>query len=383
MAAPALAAPTPRRVLDDRLTPWRAEVDRWSLGAVVAIIAFGVIAVFAASPPVATRLGLDGWHFAIRHLTFLPVALLLIVGLSMTPPIWLRRLALVGLLGALVLLAATLIAADDVKGARRWIALFGFSLQPSEFVKPFLAVVTAWLFARAKHEPRFPGERIAGGLLIIACAMLALQPDIGMASLIAMSWLAQLFLGGLPMIWAVAAGVVLILLLIGAYYGFDHVASRIDHFFDPSSGDTFQIDQAMRAFDAGGLLGVGPGEGEVKARIPDAHADFVFAVAAEEFGFLLCAAVIALFAIVAVRGLRRAAAERDLFIALAAAGLAVQFGAQALVNFSSTLGLLPTKGMTLPFVSYGGSSLLASAITVGMLLGFTRARPRTASDGRG
>jgi len=383
MTAAAAAAPRQRRARDDRRAAWSAEIDRWSLGAVVAIIAFGVIAVFAASPPVAARLNIDSWHFAIRHMTFVPAALAIVVGLSMTPPIWLRRLAVLGLLGALVLLAATILTAEDVKGARRWISMFGFSLQPSEFVKPCLAVVTAWLFARAKHEPGFRGERIAGGLLILACGMLALQPDIGMASLLAMSWLAQLFLGGLPLIWAVAAGVLLLALLFGAYFGFDHVASRIDRFFDPSSGDTFQIDQAMRAIDAGGLLGVGPGEGVVKARIPDAHADFVFAVAAEEFGFILCALVIALFAIVAVRGLRRAAMERDLFIALAAAGLAIQFGAQALVNFSSTLGLIPTKGMTLPFVSYGGPSMPASAITVGMPLGFTPAPPRTAPEARG
>ena len=374
--------PSPRAPRADLFGRWRVEIDRWSLGALVALIGFGVLAVMAASPPVAVRIGVDHWHFVIRHLTYLPFAVALILLLSLLPPVWVKRLAVVGLAGALILVAATLFTAESVKGASRWIRLFGFSLQPSEFVKPFLAIVAAWLFAEAKHKPDFPGMRAAAALLALSCGLLALQPDIGMAGLVAVTWFGQLFLAGLPLIWAAAAGVGLMGLLAAAYYAFDHVASRVDRFIDPSTGDTYQIDQALRAFEAGGFFGVGPGEGEVKARIPDAHADFIFAVAGEEFGFFACALVVALFAAIVSRGLRRAAGERDLFQALAAAGLAIQFGAQALVNMGSSLGLLPTKGMTLPFISYGGSSLLASAVTIGLLLSLTRARPRNAPERR-
>jgi cell division protein FtsW len=297
-----------------------------------------------------------------------------LIAVSLSTPRQVIRLAVIGLGVALALTALTFLVGPEIKGARRWIALPGFQLQPSEFIKPFFAVVAAWLFAAQKMYRRVPGYLISVALYAGIAAMLIKQPDLGMAAVVTMVWFGQFFMAGLPL-WLVGMmGCLGFVGLFGAYLFLPHVTSRINRFLDPAAGDSYQVDRAMEAFMNGGLMGRGPGEGIVKRTIPDAHADFIFAVAAEEFGLIACLIIVGLFAFVVMRGFSRVLQETNLFVLLAATGLLVQFGLQAIVNMASTLHLMPTKGMTLPFISYGGSSLLALAIGMGMVLALTRKR---------
>ena len=354
---------------------WWWTVDRWTLAAIAALMAFGAILALASSPAVAERIGLDELHFVKRHLGLLPVAVGLIVGVSLMTPVQVRRIAIIGFGGCLVLLLLTLIAGPEIKGARRWIGVAGFSLQASEFVKPAFAIVTAWLLSEKARDPRFPGAKLALAAFAIVITLLLAQPDLGQAVVVTSVWLAQFFLAGMPL-WLVFGGIAAAFAgLTGAYLLLPHVTSRIDRFLDPSTGDTYQIDRSLEAFNNGGLFGLGPGEGVVKNYLPDAHADFVFAVAGEEFGLIACLVLLALFAFVVLRGFSRVLREDNLFILLAVAGLLVQFGLQVIINIASTLNMIPPKGMTLPFVSYGGSSTLALAIGMGMMLALTRERP--------
>ena len=353
---------------------WWWTVDRWSLVAIAALMAFGALLAAASSPAVAERIGLDALYFIKRHFMLLPVSVVLIVAISALTPIQVRRFAVIAFLGCIVLLVATLALGVEIKGSRRWLSLAGFSLQVTEFVKPTFAVVAAWLFSEAAHDPRFPGRLISTGLFAVVLALVIAQPDLGQAVVITSVWMAQFFLAGLSM-WLVGGLVVLgVAGLIGAYFTLPHVTSRIDRFLNPDSGDTYQIERSIEAFSSGGLFGRGPGEGTVKNVLPDAHADFVFAVAGEELGLLVTLIIVGLFAFIVLRGLARAMSEQNLFVLLAVSGLLVQFGIQALINMGSSLQLIPTKGMTLPFISYGGSSLLGIGIGLGMTLALTRRR---------
>ncbi|MDF2097218.1 FtsW/RodA/SpoVE family cell cycle protein [Aquibaculum arenosum] len=353
---------------------WWWSVDRWALFALVLLVAVGAILSLTASPAVSMRLGLGTFGLAKRHLVMLPLAAALLLGVSLASPLWVRRFSVFGLLGTLVLLVAVLFLGPEIKGATRWISIAGFSLQPSEFVKPFFAVVAAWLLALGRYEENFPGKLVAGLLWLLISALLLLQPDLGQTVLVAGVFGLQLFLAGLPWILVAALAAVALSGVVGAYMTLPHVAQRIDAFFDPTSGDGYQIGRSMEAFMNGGLWGRGPGEGTVKAYLPDAHSDFVFAVAGEELGIIACLIIACLFAFVVLRGFTRLLREESLFVVLAGTGLLAQFGFQALVNMGSTLHLLPTKGMTLPFLSYGGSSLLALAMGMGMVLALTRRR---------
>lgn len=354
---------------------WWWTVDRWLLAAIIGVVMFGAMLTMAASPPVADRLGIDSFHFARRQLFFfLPVALALTIAISVMTPQQVRRFAIIVFLGSLAMLALTLVIGAEIKGSRRWLSLGPLSIQPSEFVKPTFAVVAAWLFTRKKLDRRFPGNLAAIGLFGVVMGLLLLQPDLGMAVVVAAVFFAQFFLAGLPMYFVVAGGLLGVGGLIGAYTMFSHVRSRFDRFLDPSSGDSYQVTTALEAFLNGGLFGRGPGEGTVKASLPDAHTDFVMAVAGEEFGLIVCLIIVGLYAFIVLRGMSRALQETSLFLMLAASGLLVQFGLQALINMGSTVQLMPTKGMTLPFISYGGSSALATALAVGMLLALTRRR---------
>ncbi len=353
---------------------WWWTVDRWTLGGLIALVFFGTVMSMAASPPVAERLGYNALYFTERQLAMTPFALAIMLGISLLPPRTVRRVAFVVFAVSFALLAATFVIGVEIKGARRWINLPGLSLQPSEFVKPSFAVLAAWLFAKQKETPSFPGNAASIALCLVIVAMLAKQPDLGMAVVVASVWLGQFFMAGLRLYWVAAGGIAGVSGLVGAYLLLPHVTSRIDRFLDPSAGDSYQVTRAMEAFANGGLWGRGPGEGRVKDVLPDAHADFVFAVAGEEFGVIVCVLIVAVFAYVVLRGLLRVLQEENLFVILAAAGLLMQFGLQAIINIASALHLIPTKGMTLPFVSYGGSSMLALAFGMGMMLALTRRR---------
>jgi cell division protein FtsW len=362
------------RIDQSPVARWWWTIDRWTLLALAVLIGFGAVLTMAASPAVAERIGLDGMHFVRRQLALLPVAILLMFVISLQSPKTIRRIAVVGFLIGVVLVAMTFVAGVEIKGARRWINLPGLSLQPSEFVKPTFAVVTGWLLAEGKLRPEFPGPLVATFLYAIVVGLLIKQPDLGMAVVISAVWFAQFFLAGLRLYWVavgLAGGGVG---LIGAYAFLPHVTSRIDRFLDPASGDSYQVDRSIEAFMNGGLWGRGPGEGTVKEFLPDAHADFVFAVAGEELGLVACIIIVLLFGFIVLRGFSRVFQENNLFIVLSATGLFVQFGLQAIINMASSLHLMPTKGMTLPFLSYGGSSLLSLGLGMGMALALTRRR---------
>ena len=354
---------------------WWWTVDRWMLIAIVIIAAFGAVLTLAASPAVAERIGVDTFHFVKRQFVFLPVAMLVMFGVSLMMPRGVKRLAVVLAIVAFVGMIATVLFGNEIKGASRWISLGGFSLQPSEFIKPAFAVIAAWMFTEHREDNHFPGSIIATGLFILIAAVLLLQPDVGMTAVIAAIWGVQLFLAGLPLVLVVVMAVTFTGSIVAAYLTFSHVQLRIDRFLDPAMGEGYQVTRALEAFRNGGLFGRGPGEGRVKEVLPDAHADFIFAVAGEEFGLIVCLVILGLFAFVVLRGFSRVLREDNLFILLAVAGLTVQFGLQVIINIASTTNLIPPKGMTLPFISYGGSSTLALAIGMGMLLALTRERP--------
>jgi cell division protein FtsW len=357
---------------------WWWTVDRWTLFAIAGLIVFGGLLTLAASPAVANRIGLDGFHLARRQLVLLPVAAAIVISMSLASPRTVRRIAVVTFILSLGLTALTLVAGSEIKGATRWISIAGISLQPSEFLKPSFAVVAAWMFAcRRSGQQHVPGNAIALALYLLVVTLLIKQPDLGMTVVVTAMFFTQFFAAGLPIRWMTVIGLVSVGGLVLAYFTFPHVTQRVNGFLDPTSADTYQIDRSLEAFRNGGLFGRGPGEGTVKGVLPDAHSDFVFAVAGEELGVLACLMIIGLFAFIVLRGFARLFQETNLFVLYAATGLLVQFGLQAFINMASSLHLIPTKGMTLPFLSYGGSSLLALAFGTGMLLAFTRRRVGT------
>ena len=353
---------------------WWWTVDRLSLGALILLIVIGAVLVMAASPPVALRLELDPNHFVYRKLLLVVPAMVIVILTSMLSPEVVRRIATIGLAISLVLLFWTVIGGAEVKGARRWISLGGLLLQPSELVKPTLAVTTAAVLAGASAGKSLWAHLITAALLALVVGLLLVQPDFGMAMVVSGVWFVQLFVAGISLYWVVGLLLCVGLVAMISYFYLPHVAARIDQFIDPASGDRYQVDKALEALRVGGFLGRGPGEGQVKSVLPDAHSDFIFAVAGEEFGVLAGLIIIMLFALVVVRGLWRLSSERDSFVLLSAVGLLVQFGGQAVVNIGVNLHLLPTKGMTLPFISYGGSSMLAMAVGMGMFLALTKER---------
>jgi cell division protein FtsW len=368
--------PTLSRADNSVLGRWWWTVDRWTLGAIGVLIGFGYIMMLAASPAVAERIGSSRDMFIFKQVFFLAVAGAVVVAVSLLSPRSIRRIAIVGCIIALVLTAATMVVGVEIKGARRWVSLPGMSVQPSEFLKPCFAIVAAWLISEGRRTPRFPGRLLAIGVFAIIAVLLKSQPDIGMLAVITAVFFAQLYIAGLNLIM-VGIG----LLGFGgagvaAFLFFSHVQKRVEQFLHPGNGigADYQPRTALEAFGNGGLLGRGPGEGRVKDVLPDAHADFVFAVAGEEFGMIVCLLIVAVFAFIVLRGLLRLLHEQDVFIVLSCTGLVTGFGLQAFVNMASSLQLIPTKGMTLPLISYGGSSALAIALGMGMLLALTRRR---------
>ncbi len=356
---------------------WWWTVDRWTLLAVCALIGFGYIMMLAASPAVAERIHVSRDAFILKQVVFLALSGAVVVGVSLLSPRTIRRLALLGCLIAIFLTFMTLVSGVEIKGARRWISLPGMTIQPSEFLKPCFAVVTAWLLSEGQRVRQFPGVILSGAVFVVIALLLKSQPDMGMLAVVVAVFFMQLFINGMNLAFVGLAAGGIVAAGVGAYSFFPHVRSRVTRFLDPASGDSYQVNTALEAFANGGLLGRGAGEGRVKDILPDAHADFVFAVLGEEFGLVVCVLVLALFGFIVLRGLLRQLAEGDLFVVLASAGLVTSFGLQAFVNMASSLHLIPTKGMTLPFISYGGSSVVAVALGVGMLLALTRRRSRT------
>lgn len=355
---------------------WWWTVDRWILSAICLLMVVGLLMSFAASPSVASTININPYYFVIRHTAYLVPAAFCIVAVSLFSPRNIRRFALVLFVISVLLVLLTLFAGSEIKGARRWISFAGMSLQPSEFLKPGFAVITAWMLSEKRLFPEFPGALISFAVYGLSVTILLLQPDLGMVVLLTLVWFSQLFLAGLSMIWVFIAGSLGAAGLGFAYFFLPHVTKRIDQFLNGDGGDRFgdkyQITQSLEAFMSGGLMGQGPGEGVVKRFIPDAHADFVFAVAAEEFGLIFCLLLVLVFLFIVLRSLLRVFQQDNLFATLAVGGLILQFGLQALINMASTLNLIPTKGMTLPFLSYGGSSIIALAISMGMVLALTR-----------
>lgn len=363
------------RVKKTPIAEWWWTVDRELLSALVLLLMCGVILSFAASPPVAERLGLSSWHFVIRHGLFAIPAFATIVGVSFFTARQTRVAALIVLVVSLVLLVATLQFGIQVKGARRWISVLGFSFQPSEFVKPAFAVIAAWLFAEKLKRPDMPAQSIALGLLSLIVVLLLLQPDFGQTVLVVATWASLLFLAGISW-WVI--GLLMGLASVGAfgaYLAFPHVARRVDLFLSPESGDNYQVDRALQSLLEGGWFGRGPGEAMVRRYVPDAHADFIFSAAAGEFGILFCLVLVGLIGFITLRALYIAQLQQRMFPRLAASILAIQFGLQSGINLAVNLNLLPPKGMTLPFVSYGGTSMLATAFLVGIILALTRRKP--------
>ncbi|HBN52160.1 MULTISPECIES: putative lipid II flippase FtsW [Thalassospira] len=354
---------------------WWWTIDRWMLAAVILLMGIGALLVMSASPPVADRINVDSFHFVRRQFVFLGLAAICAFGISLLSIKWVRRLASIMFLGVICLLIITPFVGSEIKGAVRWIHLAGITLQPSEFLKPAFAVVIAWMLSEGRLNPNFPGYIVSCMLLATCIILLMIQPDFGQTVVVTAIWSTQIFLAGLPMVLVFGLGMGVVGLAVGAYLILPHVQSRVDRFLDPASGDNYQIDRSMEAFMNGGLMGQGPGEGSVKNFLPDAHSDFIFAVAGEEFGLLFCVLVVGVFSFVIMRGLSRLMGERNLFVVLAVTGILVQFGLQAVINMASTLQLVPPKGMTLPFISYGGSATVGIAIGMGFVLALTRKRP--------
>ena len=361
---------------------WWWSIDRIILSALVALMVSGVVLLMAGGPPVAERLGLSTFHFVNRQAAYLVVALTIFVSVSFLTPRQVRRAALLLFTVSLAMVVATLYLGIEVKGARRWLTLGPLgSVQPSEFLKPAFVVLAAWAFAEGTRRPDLPGTILAFLLLPATIAPLVLQPDFGQTMLVTLVWAGLFFVAGLHWFWVLGLGGAGAIGILTAYQLVPHVRARIERFMDKGSGDTFQVDTALESFAQGGWLGKGPGEGTVKRILPDAHTDFIFAVTAEEFGIVVCILLVMLFALIVLRALSVAQKAEDPFIRLAVTGLALLFGIQAAINMMVNLHMMPAKGMTLPFISYGGSSLISLAIGTGFLLALTRKRPRAVDFG--
>lgn len=355
-------------------TSWWLTIDKLSLFAILVVMAFGVIMVATASPAVAQRIGFEGLYFIKRQLFYFIVSIGAVLVFSMLDPIMLRRIATIGFVVGIILLVAVLIFGAETKGAKRWIPIGGFSLQPSEFMKPLFIIVSAWMLSEAKIRQGFKGIRICIGLYAILAALLLMQPDVGMFLVVSVVWGGQLFLSGVPMVYVAILIVGGIASLLGAYFIFPHVSHRVNKFLGLDVDGNYQVKKSLEAFNSGGITGRGPGEGVVKQHLPDSHTDFIFSVVGEELGAIVCIMLVCLYAFIIFRGFKKMMWEKDLFLVYSVSGLLIQFGTQAIINMGVALNLLPTKGMTLPFISYGGSSMIAISMAMGMMLALTRRR---------
>lgn len=373
------------------LGAWWWTVDRTMLGCVLLLVVFGIALVATASPAVAHKIGVSDYHFLKKHLIFMVPSVMMMIGVSMISPRYVWRLSSLVLLGGIVMMLLVPFMGDEIKGAKRWLSVMGFTIQPSEFLKPSFAVVAAWLIALQKKSEQssahyygehskdgiFYGYRFSIGLYVVLITLLLMQPDLGMSVVLTSVFAVQIFLAGLRFRYLA----VLLGLggcgLTGAYFFFHHVRSRVDRFLNPESGDNYQVERSLEAIKQGGVLGTGPGQGSEKMHLPDAHADFIFSVLVEEMGAVFAFIMIGIFLFVLMRGFKRLQETQDVFSVLAAGGLLTMFGLQSIVHMGSAVNLLPAKGMTLPFISYGGSSMLSMSLGMGMVLALTRQKVRS------
>jgi cell division protein FtsW len=359
-----------------KLGMWWWTTDRLLLGTAAALVFLGVMLSFASSPAATQRMGIDDpFYFSLRQSVFAAGAACVLLSVSMLSPRGVRRVAFFVWIAAILCMMALPFIGHAAKGATRWVQIGPMTLQPSEFVKPALIVLVSWMFAESQKGRGVPGVSIAACLYGLTIGLLLIQPDIGQSLLITVAFGAAFFMAGVPFGWIAAMAGMAVAGMIGAYLTFDHVRSRFERFLSPEGADTHQVDRAAEAIAAGGLFGRGPGEGVMKRHVPDLHTDFIYSVAAEEYGLVFSLLLIALFATLTIRGLLRAMKLTEPFEQVAAAGLFVLVGQQACINVAVNLNLIPTKGMTLPFISYGGSSMLAMGLTLGMALALTRKRP--------
>jgi len=358
---------------------WFWEIDLVLLALVTVLIGIGLIAVAAASPAAGVRYS-DGavqfppLYYFYKQVMWLGVGVPVMFITSMLPKPMARRLCLIGAAVFMVALALTPFVGHQVNGARRWIGTGGAQLQPSEFLKPLYVVAMAWLFSLKQHDRSLPVVPISFVVTAVIAGFLMKQPDFGQTVMFLLMWTALLTLSGAPMkgLAILAGSGVAVVILAYLFYPVAHL--RIDNFLF-QTGDTYQVDSARRTLLHGGFFGTGPGAGTMKFKLPEPHTDYIFSVIGEEFGLIACIAIAALYAAVMVRVFVKLLDEEDTFILLAAAGLATQFGAQAIINMAVNVQLAPSKGMTLPFISYGGSSMIALSMGFGLLLAFTRRNP--------
>ena len=348
---------------------WWWTIDRFLLTLFSILIIVGIFLVMASSQHLAQSFNIFSHYFTLRHILFVIISLPIIFLFSLLNEKQTKAISIIGLIITIFLLLIILINGSDIKGAKRWIYFSGFSFQPSELCKPFYVIVNAWFLTLWIEGKNFPGWAWSIVSLILISSLLLIQPDVGMTIVIILTWCFQLFITGIPLIIIICLTLAVPLFVILTYHNFDHVKIRIDGFLE---GTTYQVTKSLQSFEFGGFWGTGPGEGFYKKFLPDAHSDFVFAVAAEEYGILICLIIILIYSLVVYRAFSLSFINKSLFFIIAVSGLAFQFGIQALIHMGSNTNLIPTKGMTLPFLSYGGSSMISSAITVGILLSLTK-----------
>ncbi len=350
---------------------WVLSIDRITAVLVLSIISIGVWISIASTPAVAIKLNLSPFHFVKQHMIMVPIGVIIMTIISFFHPRYIRRTAVIGYVLCFCLLVCVLMFGSEIKGARRWLNIFGFSLQPSEFLKPTLTVITAWLIAEQYRDRRFPGIILSIISVMLVVPFLILQPDVGMTIVIVSTWVGQLFISGISVFMLSVFGGFAIFSLFCLYFILPHFAERVDGFL-AGDGNVYQVQKSLEAFRRGGFLGKGPGEGIVKTLVPDAHSDFVFSVIGEEFGFILCVIIIIAFIVLIIRSLIKAMESSSIFNFSVVFGIVFQLAIQILINLATSLNLIPTKGMTLPFISYGGCSFLSTSISIGILLSMTK-----------
>ena len=343
------------------ISKWWDEINKVNFLIIIAIVTIGVILSFSIN---------RDFSFFNKHLLYSTLAIILMIIISTMDIKTLRRLSLLGLIIFTIMLISILLLDYEIKGSKRWLKVVGISIQPSEFIKPFFLILSAWFLSKGIEGRKIYLNILFFSFFIIA-GLIILEPDFGMTFLFAASFFCQLFIAGLSIFLVAIAFLMLILLSVTSYYVFDHVQKRINAFFDPSA-DTYQLDLSLKAFKSGGLFGKGPAHGILKEKIPDANTDFILAVVGEELGFIFCSLIVLLIFLLIIRFLLQLLNYKDPYVIIAIVGLISSYGLQSLINIFSALGIIPTKGMTLPFISYGGSSMISSAILFGFLLSLTK-----------